>query len=433
MKKSSQHLILMSLDALNPKDFNYMKNLPNFRSFIEEGSVIQSVNSVFPSVTYTCHSSMITGTYPDKHGVFANEKPDPTHPMSQDWYWYRKDIQVPTLFDLAMKASLTTANVLWPVMAGAKITYNFPEIWSETGESFFSLYFKNGTKNTLPMLLRNIKKFKGKEQPYLDNFVEGIATDMILKKRPNLLCMHLIELDHEKHVSGAFSDANQRAMNHLDAHIGNIIAATKKAGIYDRTTFVMMGDHGSADFSKIISLNTVFAQNGLLQLDQQENIISWMAYGNSCAGSAHIHIHPSAKQSDRKKIEQVLQELLVMEEPFIKHLYTKSEALEKFHLSGSFDYVVEPMEGLIFTNQLLQQIVMNAADVKGSLKAEHGYNPKTIDMKTMLMAKGPKIIKGATIENANIIDAAPTLAHILGLKMENVDGKIIHEILTPQE
>ncbi|MBC7960893.1 MAG: alkaline phosphatase family protein, partial [Vallitaleaceae bacterium] len=226
----NSHLIILSLDALNAQDFDFLTTLPNFKSFIEEGSYVREVESVYPSVTYTCHSSIITGVFPDKHGIYANERIHPERALDQPWNWYEKYIQVPTLFDYVNEAGLVTANVLWPVMADAPIRYNCPEIWSVVGESYVSLYLKHASKRALPIIFKNASKSKGKEQPYLDNFVESIVLDLIAKKKPNLLTAHLIELDHERHVSGLHEPVTYDILRRLDQRVGRILEAAKKAG-----------------------------------------------------------------------------------------------------------------------------------------------------------------------------------------------------------
>lgn len=425
----NQHLIIISLDALNAHDINILKLLPNFKGFIEEGAYIKEVTSVYPSVTYTCHTSIITGTYPDKHGIYSNEKVQPHRSTLQEWYWFKKDIQVPTLFDYANKAGLITANVLWPVMASAPIKYNFPEIWSDTGQSYFSLYFKHATKNTLPIIAKYASKFKGKEQPYLDNFVECLGTELIRKKKPHLLSLHFIELDHARHVMGLKGEHVNSVLERLDNRIGNLIQATRKAGIYENTTFVLLGDHGSTDFDQVVYLNTYFEKEGLLKIDSQNNVIDWYAYANSCGGSEHIHVNKQCDAPTRQKIFDVLGKLTVMPNTFVKKIYSKEEVKEKYHLSGDFDYVIEPKDGFIFRNGINEPWIRPRHLVKDCLFAEHGQEPSHQDLKTVFFAMGNKIKKGVQLDSACIVDEGPTLAKILGLSMDNVDGNVLDEIL----
>ena len=429
MSKINQHLIVISIDALNSIDFEYVKQLPTFQSFISNGSIVRQIDSVYPSVTYTCHTSIITGTYPDKHGIFANEIYNPENPEHQEWYWYEKDIKVPSLFDYAKQANLTTANVLWPVMAGGPIDYNCPEIWSVSDKSYFSLFWKYGTKSLIPILCKNIKSFKGNKQPYLDDFVEAVSTDIIIKKKPNLLCLHLIELDHERHVLGLKDQKTKDVLTRMDQRIQRIISATQKAGIYDQTTFVVLGDHGAKDFKYVIYLNTLFAENGFIEIDEQKNIQNWKVYANSCGGSVQIHIHKKCDEEERLAIEDYIGKLSVMPDTFAKKIYNQEELSRKFHLDGPFDFMIEAKEGYIFRNSIQDQWLKHRAAVPNCYIAEHGYEPNHKNLKTLLFAKGNKIKKGVQLESASIVDEGPTFARILGLQMEKVDGKVIDALL----
>ena len=46
-----------------------------------------------------------------------------------------------------------------------------------------------------------------------------------------------------------------------------------------------------------------------------------------------------------------------------------------------------------------------------------------------LIAKGPHIRSGVTVENRNIVDEAPTYARILGVSLPDAQGYPIEEIL----
>ena len=81
--QSPQHVILITIDGFRP-DF-YLDSYweaTHLRSLTEDGVYAYGVNSVFPSMTYPSHTSIITGTQPAQHGVFYNaifngsQKPD---------------------------------------------------------------------------------------------------------------------------------------------------------------------------------------------------------------------------------------------------------------------------------------------------------------------------------------------------------------------
>ncbi len=51
----------MSADALVVEDLKILETLPNYRRYVMGGARTKSMLSVYPSVTYAAHTSMITG------------------------------------------------------------------------------------------------------------------------------------------------------------------------------------------------------------------------------------------------------------------------------------------------------------------------------------------------------------------------------------
>ena len=71
MKKK---MVVLSEDALADVDMGYLSALPNFERYIRGGATVKNFRSVFPTITYIDHTSMITGCYPDKHGVLSTRR-----------------------------------------------------------------------------------------------------------------------------------------------------------------------------------------------------------------------------------------------------------------------------------------------------------------------------------------------------------------------
>ena len=123
-------LVMISVDGLRPDYVTaadaHGAKLPNLRRFLKEGAYADGVIGVVPTVTYPSHTTLVTGVWPAKHGIWANTTFDPLQKNYQGWYWYAEDIRVPTLWDAAAKAGRTTASIQWPVTVGANITWNIP-------------------------------------------------------------------------------------------------------------------------------------------------------------------------------------------------------------------------------------------------------------------------------------------------------------------
>ena len=65
-------LLVFCLDALCTSDIEYMKELPHFKMMFEKGSYVKHVEPVYPTLTYPCHCSILTGVTTEVHGVPHN-------------------------------------------------------------------------------------------------------------------------------------------------------------------------------------------------------------------------------------------------------------------------------------------------------------------------------------------------------------------------
>ena len=106
-------LIIISNVGLVREDLEYLKTKPVMKEILYCGSTVETLKTVYPSITYCCHASMITGAYPNKTGVYNNEVDELNN---TDWNWERKAIKVKTLIDAFKEKGYTTANVFWPVL-----------------------------------------------------------------------------------------------------------------------------------------------------------------------------------------------------------------------------------------------------------------------------------------------------------------------------
>ncbi|EMG27709.1 putative pyrophosphatase [Listeria fleischmannii subsp. fleischmannii LU2006-1] len=125
----TRYLFILSFDALGAKDLEDIESLPNFKKNKKKlAHIFKKVRSIYPSLTYPAHTSIITGHYPITHGIVNNTKIQPNR-TSPDWYWYKDAIKVPTLYEIAKAKGYKTASFLWPVAAQSGIDYNIAEIF----------------------------------------------------------------------------------------------------------------------------------------------------------------------------------------------------------------------------------------------------------------------------------------------------------------
>jgi predicted AlkP superfamily pyrophosphatase or phosphodiesterase len=127
-------VLMISVDGMKPEyalqaDSRKLK-LPFLYSMIADGAYARGVVGVWPTVTYPSHTTLITGVTPAEHGIYDNLEFDPKRKFAESWFWYARQIKVPTLWEAAHRAGLTTASVGWPVSVGSPdVDFLIPEYW----------------------------------------------------------------------------------------------------------------------------------------------------------------------------------------------------------------------------------------------------------------------------------------------------------------
>lgn len=139
-------LIVISLDALGYCDEDIYSNLPFLKEMIEKGTWIRKIESIYPTLTYPIHSTVVTGRYPIDHGVDNNLLLQPKREV-MDWYWDHNYISGDTIFKNAHKKGYTIASFSWPVSGEMEIEYNVPEVWTYEEKDFYEHLKKKEVRN----------------------------------------------------------------------------------------------------------------------------------------------------------------------------------------------------------------------------------------------------------------------------------------------
>lgn len=427
---TKKHLIVISLDAMGFRDLNELRNLvPHLDQLIRRGTWVKRVRGIFPTLTYPSHTSIITGQYPVTHGIVNNTKIQPRR-QSPDWYWYRKDIKSTPLYDVAHQAGMTTAAFLWPVTAGSKITYNLAEIFPNriwTNQVLVSL------KASSPLFLMYLNHKYGKlrrgiKQPWLDDFVTACAVDTIKRKRPNLTLIHLVDMDSMRHRYGAQSQEAQDALKRLDGRVADIIQASKDAGIFENTNFVVLGDHYQITVQKMIHLNMLFAKHGWLTPISGKTTYhnNWQVTAKTCDGETYIYTRGNVNLGALKQIIAGVEG--------VERIYDNKEAISR-GADPRCTFLVEAKAGYYFTDEVNRPAVVEDVDPQSlgthdRYRGVHGYGPDKPDYYTTAVFAGPDINKGQTIDGARLVDEGPTFAKLLGLAYPTATaGRIIPGVI----
>ncbi len=425
-------LVVFCLDALCSLDVSYLKTLPNMGWVVQNGSYVLHAEPIYPSLTYPCHVSILTGNYVDRHGIPHNEIVKAGHP-NQPWYNQRSDIKCPTLLDVAKSQGFSTCSISWPVTGGADFDLNMPMIVpiNYTGNHPIQFFENNATDELLETYYESYAHFLIGEDRNLDQFTMALALDIIRDyQQPDVMLIKMCDLDSVRHVNGVTHPAVNAQLKKHDQQFGEIINQIKKYGAFDETNFVILGDHGQSDITQAINLNVLLKEAGFIQVDDAGKLVDFDAYAHSASLSAWIELKDPSDTITKENLGRFLFSLLENENYGIGHVYTQEQALDQFHLMGPFDFIVEGQRPISFNSSLQTNSVFGVPEYSGyaSLKASHGGLPYK-DETTTFIACGPNVRKGAVVDQRSIVDEAPTMAAFLGLNFNDISGKLIQDFI----
>lgn len=391
-------LCMISLDAVAQPDADRLLSLPALSAMAEKGVFCDSVKTVYPTLTYPIHASLITGCYPDTHGIGHNQpfQPD-TAPNMRAWYWSVGDIRVKTLYQAAKEKGLDCASILWPVSGKNKfVRRNFPEVLPLPGESAVIKTLRYASPLwILRMELQYGKTRKSIKQPYLDDYAALLCEKLYASRRPpEFLTVHLVDCDSMRHWYGTDSPEAHAAMERLDHRVGRIMKAVERAGLKEETLFCVVSDHGQQD-----------APHGVL-LDAELKAVCG-ARAQSLGMGAYIF--GDDLTAARTALEQN------KEKWGIRRIWGDAE-LRALHAPQNVHLAVDALSGHCFI------------DHPEETHGEHGFSLDCPQARTLLWLSGPGIRKGARMGEIDLINIAPTLAQALGLSLPQAQGKAIAEV-----
>ncbi|HEX2761331.1 MAG TPA: ectonucleotide pyrophosphatase/phosphodiesterase [Rhizomicrobium sp.] len=414
-------VLMISIDGMQPADVIDPSRgfaAPNLRKLMAEGVYATGVRNALPTVTYPNHTTLITGVWPAKHGIAGNQTFDPKQQNMAGWYWYARDIKVPTLWDAVHQAGGKVASLSWPVSVGAaSIDYNIPEYWRARIEEDMKLVQALST----PGLVESLQKSTGLTLAQADG--ETVAVDvgrlrytaaLIAAKKPRFTTVHLRGLDHVEHESGPGSAEAKAALAEIDAAVGKLVAEARK--VQPDLVVAIVSDHGFAKVEKEVNLIAPFIQAGLITLDASKKVTSWQAEPWGSASVAVILANPN-DATVKAKVAALLSSLQVKPELNIARIIDAKGIAE---LGGTpmASFWVDFKPGTVMGQNPAAPMVG-----PGSIKGTHGYVPTHPEMRASFILSGKGLGKSGSLGEIDMRDIAPTLAKVMGVALPRADGK----------
>ncbi|HSR41459.1 MAG TPA: alkaline phosphatase family protein, partial [Longimicrobiales bacterium] len=422
----ADHVVLVSIDGLRPEFYLDAETWPApvLQQAATAGAHALGMRSVFPSVTYPAHTTLLTGALPARHGVYYNEPFEPGGQTGR-WYWEAEAVRVPTLWDAVRAAGDTAVALSWPATVGAPIALNVPEMWSLDGSERRDEIARR--VSTPPGLMDELEREAtgslvpvGPDGPdegawtrgWWDERTARMAEYVLERYRPALLAVHLIDVDHQQHDHGRDHPAVVRALGAADAALGRLVEAARRVGILERTAFVVVGDHGFIDATTQLAPNVWLVDGGLLPASDPPlagGDDAWRARFHSGGGSAFLHLRDPDDAAAVAAVRRILGDL----DPGVRARFRVVERneLDRLGADPSVPLALGAAEGVSFTLRRSGPAVL-----RGYFRGTHGYVPDGLpDILTGFVAWGAGVQPGTVVDRLEIEDVAPLVAALLGL------------------
>ena len=435
MKKSiGPSVVLVSIDAVKPEfvfdSERFGLNLPNLRKyFLENGTHASSgIKSVFPTFTYACHQSIITGTHPATHGIHTNYVFDPMGKHLKAYNWFVSD-RVQNLWHYAKKNGYISVNVGFPTSVGADADYNIPEYWRDgTGLDSKILDAVSRPQG----LVREAEKEMG-QYPATDLSLKGDGkrldfSSWILENKvapgagnkPFFLTTYIAAYDTVAHDVGTYGREALTALEKIDQMLGAFMDRVHSM-TGGNVVVCVVSDHGMLDNIGDVRPNTLFARAGLIKLDENGRVSDWDAWCQRSGGSGYVKLRQPGDSAVRDRVETILNRLKADGDSGVMEVMTGREAFVKRKCVSEFDYVLVTKPGY----EIQEEAQGDYFRSEPTYVAQHGYSEVFPEMRAAFFLEGANIPKNNDISGMELVDIAPTLAGIMGFSMPEAEGRDI--------
>jgi predicted AlkP superfamily pyrophosphatase or phosphodiesterase len=410
---AERHVLVISVDGLGASLYDrlvpriHLASLPKLR---REGCYAEGVVGVYPSVTYPAHTTIVTGRMPAEHGIYSNLSSRQPGKNANDWFWFANAIKVPTLWDEARARHLSTGSVFWPVTAGASIDWDIPEIWDPAKPLFVNPAYiaRYSTPGLLFEALLEIGLPKPEDE--LDVTRTRLATFILKKHRPNLMLVHLVDLDNVEHQFGPDSPQAAATLEKIDGHIGELLAAVSTAGLADSTDVFLLSDHGFLPVESVINPNVLLAQAGLLSAKPTANKKAVITGGRIATVSDDGSFFIYWPESDDLR-SQVNEALKPLRDQGLPWAVLDHAALQELGADPAAQMALEAPAGYTFSADAGGDFTSREDHTTG----EHGYLPFRRELEASFIAWGPDIRAGVNLHTLRMTQIAPTILKAMGI------------------
>ena len=375
-------VILISLDGFR---YDYVDKFqtPTLNRLARQGVRAKWMIPSFPTKTFPNHYTIVTGLYPENHGIVENNVYDfgeifrieDRDKVQDSRWWWGEPIWV-----TAEKQGQVAGSYFF-VGSEAEIVGQRPTFW---------------------------RTYNGKVPPEMrvDQVLGWL--DKPAKQRPTMITMYFSDTDDAGHEFGPDAEETRYAALNADRYIKQLIDGLGKRGVADRVNLIIVSDHGMAARDQ---------RNAVVMDDYFDTTDKTLADPILTTGEIWQIFPKPGKEGvvmDRlKKIEHAT-------------CWRKSEipARLRYNEGGRIAPIVcSSDEGWNLTSRRRFEDAKKSDDFDKT-RGAHGYDNKYESMRATFIAHGPAFKRGYVAEPFENIHVYEMMCKILGLKPAKNDGDL---------
>jgi predicted AlkP superfamily pyrophosphatase or phosphodiesterase len=374
-------VVLISIDGFHP-DYLEKYRPANLRMLGRTGVRARWMYPAFPSKTFPNHYTVVTGLYPQNHGIVENTI-------------YSREFDA--VFSLNAREEI--GNGRWWLGEPIWVTAE------REGQRAGAMFFPGSEAEIAGYRPSYWKPYDGgvPNEERVDTVLGWL--DLPVAERPTFLTLYFSDVDGAGHDYGPDAEQTREAVLKVDAVMGRLIEGLKARRIFDRVNLIIVSDHGMA---RVDPRNTIVLDE-LFDQALAERVL-WTA--------EIVGIFPNEGKED--EIYQSLKRGL----PPQARVWRKKDVPARFHYSNSPripPLLVLPDVGWrLMTRKRFDE--MRSREDWERIRGSHGYDNRAREMRALFIAHGRAFRSGLRIGPFENIHIYNVMTKILGLQPAPNDG-----------
>lgn len=375
-RTTARQVVLISLDGFR-WDYLQRPAARRLRELAMRGVRAERLVASFPTKTFPNHYTLVTGLYPENHGIAANVMRDSVlgrfatgnDPAVRDARWFGGE----PIWVTAQRQGLRTATYFWPgseaPIGGMHPTWYYPFDVTTTRAS------------------------------RVQRVLEWLALPD--SAAPRFIAVYFSDVDTDSHNHGPDSPETDAAIAAVDSAVGAIVDGIAQQGASDQVDVIVVADHGMTPVNseRLIVLDDYIAMDSVEMGD-------WSPV-------ATIIPKPG-------RLEYVMRALRGAH-PHLQ-VYRKGELPERLHYNTGAR--VTPVVAIADEGWSIVRRSTIGQYAAGRTYGAHGYDNALPSMSALFVAAGPDFRQGVTVPPFANVHVYSLLAELLRVQPAVTDGSL---------